>query len=512
MSLRKVRFGLKWKVALLLALLLISVLVVLSTLVLAGIREDQRVRLEQSFAHEAEAANLRVHQEFLTNTNNDMQPDAFMESVGQRLAVDLGSQSGMAVTLYKLDGTFTGTSLPFQPKMDVKDALAHTAEGRSAYITEGDQLLYLAPLRNMDKQIGTIQFHASLAEQHAFYERIRKLFLVTGMSVLAAGFLIGYLYVWRQVHVISRLNLAAQQIGEGAYLSVPTVKRQDELGELAQGIFEMSGRISSSVSQLTEEKLKLLDAIERLQELEQQQKQFIGNISHELKTPLTSILAYADLLDLYRDDPELLEEARTRIRKEAQRLYGLVEKALQLSSMDIYEFETHTESIELKPILEEATARLQAKAEQNNITIQSNLTDGKVWADADNLMHMMLNLLDNGIKYNKPGGTVTLTNEVQDQQGVDRMVIRVSDTGIGIPDHARERIFDPFYTVSSDRSRVYGGTGLGLSLVRSLAEKQHGSVHLTETGPGGSTFIITLPMDRPRPEEIRSAEESPDLE
>ena len=133
------------------------------------------------------------------------------------------------------------------------------------------------------------------------------------------------------------------------------MKRKDELGELAQGIYEMSGRISSSVSQLTEEKLKALDAIERSQELEQQ-KQFIGNISHELKTPLTSILAYADLLELYRDDPALLEEARGQIGKEAQRLYRLVEKALQLSSMDIYEFETHAEHVDLMPILEEAAA------------------------------------------------------------------------------------------------------------------------------------------------------------
>ena len=163
------------------------------------------MRLEQSFAQEAEAANLRIHQELLTNPQT--RPDDFMENVGQRLAVDLGTQSGMPVTLYKLDGTFTGTSLPFQPKMDVQDALAHTAQGRSAYITEGDQLLYLAPLRHMEEPIGTIQFHASWPSD-AFYDRIQNLFIVTGLAVLAAGFLIGFLYVWRQVHVISRLNQA----------------------------------------------------------------------------------------------------------------------------------------------------------------------------------------------------------------------------------------------------------------------------------------------------------------
>lgn len=496
MSQARLRIGLKWKAALLLALLLISILVVLSSLVLAGIKEDQRVRLEHTFAQEAEAANVRTHQDYLVNANQS--PDDYMELSGQQLAVDLGARSGMAVTLYKLDGTLAGTSLPFQPKADVQDALTYTAKGRSAYITEGDQLLYLAPLYLMDEQIGTIQFHASLAEQHAFYHRIQRLFVVTGAAVLIAGFLIGYLYVWRQAHIIGKLNRAAQKIGEGEYLNEPTVKRGDELGELAQGIYEMSGRISSSVRQLTEEKQKLLEAVARLEELEQQQKQFIGNISHELKTPLTSIIAYADLLEMYRDDSDLLEEARERIREEAGRLYSLVEKSLQLSSLDIYDFQTKAEIVQIVPILHEAAERLQAKAEQLSVTIHTSLTEGTVWADPDNLMHIVLNLLDNGVKYNKRGGTVTITNHrAVDPQGAEQMVITIKDTGIGIPEEAKDRIFDPFYTVSSDRSRARGGTGLGLSLVRRLAEKQHGTVQLMHSGPEGSAFAVTLPIHRP---------------
>ncbi|OAB44682.1 sensor histidine kinase [Paenibacillus antarcticus] len=491
---RKINIGLKGKLALLLALLLTSVLVVLSTMVLAGIREDQRNRLEQSFAHESANANLRVRQEFLTGTR--ITPDLFMQRSAQRLAVDLGAQSGMAITLYKADGSFAGTSLPIQARTDVKDGLEYTAKGQSVYITEGEQLLYLAPLYNADERLGTVQFHASLADQYAFYSRIQNLFIVTGAAVLVAGFLIGYLYVRRQVNVIAKLNNAAKQIGEGKYLIVPPVKRRDELGELAQGIYEMSGSIATSLSQLTEEKLKLLDAIVRLQELEQQQKQFIGNISHELKTPLTSILAYADLLEIYRDDPSLLEEARMQIGKEAERLYGLIEIALQLSSMDIYEFETKAKVVEVLPLLQEAVNRLQIKAERHGVTMEAHLREGTVWADPENMMHMVLNVLDNAVKYNKPGGTVTLSNHlVKGSNSEGYMVIEVVDTGIGIPMEAHSRIFDPFYTVSGDRSRAHGGTGLGLSLVRSLAEKQNGLVRLVSSGPSGSRFEIKLPMD-----------------
>ncbi len=485
------RLGLKGKMSLLLALLLVFVVTCLSVLVLRGIRDNQRTMLEQSFSRQAEAANLRVREEYLSESK--IPPDRFMEQTGQRLAVDLGAQSGMAVTLYTADGAFVGTSLPFQSKADVQDALQYTAQGHSAYITQGDQLLFLAPLYNADQRLGTVQFHATLVEQNAFYARIRQLFILAGATVLGVGFLIGYVYVRRQVNVIDRLNKAAAQIGQGEYLLTLPIVRKDELGELAQGIYEMSGSISASVGALHEEKQKLIETVGRLRELEQQQKQFIGNISHELKTPLTSIIAYADLLTMYSDDPALLDDAGRRIHAEAQRLYSLVEKALQLSAMDVYEFETRAESVSLRPLLEEAAARLQGKADSCGVTIHTSLVEGEVWADPENVMHIMLNLLDNAIKYNRPAGQVRLLNYVAaSAEGAQRMRIEVADTGIGIPKEAVSRIFDPFYTVSRDRSRASGGTGLGLALVRNLTEKQGGTVQLVETGPSGSRLRVEL--------------------
>lgn len=487
------RLGLKGKLSLMLALLLVFIVTCLSVLVLRGIKEDQRTRLEQSFARQAAAANLRVREEYLST--NKIAAKSFMERTGQKLAVDLGGQSGLAVTLYDVEGSFVGTSLPFQPDVDTGDALEATAQGHAAYITEGDQLLYLAPLYYAEERIGTVQFHASLAEQNAFYNRIYELFLLTGGIVLIIGFLIGYVYVWRQINVIKRLNQDAIAIGQGNYLSAPSVKRSDELGELAQGIFNMNNSISSHVGELHNERHKLMEAIERLTELEQQQKQFIGNISHELKTPLTSIMAYADLLTMYKDDPELLEDASGRIHTEAQRLFALVEKALQLSAMDIYELETESEIVQIEPLLEEIVARLQGKASSRNMTITTALASGEVWADPDNVSHIMLNLLDNAIKYNRVGGSIHLNNYTsQHSDGSQFMVIDVTDTGQGIPQDAVDRIFDPFYTVSKDRSRATGGTGLGLSIVRNLAAKQGGSVTLVQTSPEGSTFRLELPL------------------
>ncbi|MGO4107646.1 HAMP domain-containing sensor histidine kinase [Paenibacillus sp. YAF4_2] len=491
-SRHKFRIGLKGKITFFLALLLAFVVVLLSMLVLAGIHEDQQRRMEQSFAQLANSANLRVREEYLTGER--VSPDEFMERNGQSLAVDLGGQSGIAVTLYSAAGEFAGTSLPVQPLTDVKDALAHTAKGQAAYITLGNQVLYLAPLYNADQFLGSVQFHGSLQEQNMFYRHIRDLFIGTGAAVLAAGLLLGYLYVWRQVFILRKLNQAAREIGQGRYLDKPPVRRRDEIGELSEGIYDMSGSISSYVNELNEEKQKLLTAIQRLQELEQQQKQFIGNISHELKTPLTSILAYSDLLGMYSDDPVLLQNARIQISKEAERLYALIEKALQLSSMDIYDFETNAALFEVKPLLEEALGRLHIKAEKRGISLDSDLIDDQVWADQENLMHIVTNLLDNAVKYNRSGGWVRLSNRSEtDATGERRVVIEVADNGIGIPEELQSQIFDLFYTVSDDRSRETGGTGLGLALVKSLAEKQHGSIKLAESSPEGSRFVISLP-------------------
>lgn len=252
----------------------------------------------------------------------------------------------------------------------------------------------------------------------------------------------------------------------------------------------MSSAIERHIEEMKEEQRKLTLAIHKLQQLEQQQKQFIGNISHEFKTPLTSIRAYVDLLDMYRDDPKLIDEAIQSMGKESGRLYDMVEKVLHLAALEKYEFEQQAEVLKLDELLLDLCTRMQGKAAKFDLMLHTQLEPAVIWADRESLMQIFINLIDNAIKYNRPGGQIEVALHVDG----NRANVVVRDTGIGIPAEAHDKIFEPFYTVNRDRSRISGGTGLGLSLVKQLAEAQQGELVLVRSSEDGTTFKVYFPL------------------
>ncbi|MFB9331063.1 sensor histidine kinase [Paenibacillus aurantiacus] len=464
------RFGLTWRFSLALAALLLLVVGTLTLLVLREIEVNQRERVEALLKQRSELANLRVQQTYLANPLVDAQ--TFLRRSGPQLAADLGSLlSGAHVVLYDANGREVGNSLPLSRTDAVRDTLDYALQGKIAYEVSEDQLIYMAPLMWTIGQVGVVQIHYSLQADRLFYDSVAAGMRNIGIGALAFSFLLGFLYVRRVVRAIRSLHLAAGDIREGRYITESPVKRRDELGELSEGIAYMSREIKSSF---------------------ERQKQFMGSVSHEFKTPLTSIIAYTDLLDMYRDDPQLLEEARANMRKEADRLLEMVEKVLRLSELEQYEFSQRAEAVPLRPLLEEAARRLQAKATQLGIAIRTESEEVTVMADRESLVHIFLNVLDNAVKYNEPGGRVDVSCSMRGGNAI----VRVRDTGIGIPDEARAKLFEPFYTVSKDRARLSGGTGLGLSLVKRLVLLQGGAIELLPSASGarGVTFEITLPI------------------
>jgi len=484
------RISIKLKFSLFLAVLLILAVGVLSVVVLRGVERNQQAQTESYLAQHIKTVNLRVKQTYYTGTR--LAPQAFMQQRGRELAVELAGFTGLEVTLYDAQGLQVGTSIQGEPQREgdgVKEALSYALQDKIAYQSAGESLIYLAPLQGPEQQMGVVQLHYSLKSNMSFLDTLQKLFVTAGAIVLVLSFIIGYLYFNRAAAAIGRLKKAAEDIRQADYITEPPVRRRDELGELAQGIYFMSREIQGNIAAKDEEQRKLQLAVEKLQALEQQQKQYIGNISHEFKTPLTSIKAYVDLLNMYDDDPELLRDAKVSIAKETQRLYEMVEKVLQLTALEKYDFESQAEALEAAEGLRDICGRMKGKAERYGIDITLELQPAHIWVDKESFMHIFINLLDNAIKYNVPQGTIHITCEHRDS----RVWITIRDSGIGIPGEARDKIFEPFFTVNRDRSRQSGGTGLGLSLVRNLVEKQHGTIALLDTAGEGSAFQLSFP-------------------
>jgi two-component system, OmpR family, phosphate regulon sensor histidine kinase PhoR len=481
-----VRSGIKIKFSIFLAGLLLLTVLLLSIFSLNGIKNNQRVQYEQYLAQQAEMANIYFIQTILAQTNKTTQ--TFLIEKGVDFATELELISGETVVLYDREGNIVSEKIPLTESKNIKKTLNLALDNKTAYLTQGEELYYLAPIKIGREQIGVVQFNFSVAQYQEFYQQIRQLFIIVGAGVFLTSFFLAYLYFGTFANSIIRLEKEVGLIGEGHY-DVAALRRGDELGRLSEGIRGMSLQIKRTLRDMKEEQEKLTLAVGRLSLLDQQQKQFIGNVSHEFKTPLTSIKAYLDLLKMYPGDSELIETARESIKSETQKLYEMVVKVLDLSALDKYEFEYKMERLEVKQTILTVLSSLSGKFDKFDIQPKTELIEAYVKADKDSLMIVLMNLMDNAIKYNKAGGSIFVKNDIQEKQ----IVIDIADTGIGIPADFVNSIFEPFYTIDKNRARENGGVGLGLSLAKKYAKVQGGSLTLLRSDQEGTTFRITLP-------------------
>lgn len=481
------RISIKLKFSLFLAALLLLTVFLLSLLVLQGIERDQREQVERYFAQQADTANVFLR-ESIRNEPIKV-PETFLASKGETFAKQLERISGQPVVVYDRNGEPAGNKTARPASDATRQTLQYALANQTAYLVEGKSMYYMTPLRSGGEQVGVVQFYYSLEDNQEFYHEIKRLFIYIGAGVFVLSFLLAYIYFNSVARGIIKLNDTVGRIRDGQFAS-PTLKRKDEIGELSVGIAEMSERLMATMRDKDEERERLALAVAKLSQLDQQQKQFIGNVTHEFKTPLTSIKAYLDLLDMYPDDEELLATAKTTIGSETQRLYEMVEKVLQLSALEKYDFEYNKERLDVRGLIESVLGSLKGKMDKFGIRLETNLNEAYIEADRDYMMIVLANLMDNAIKYNKPEGRITVSNDVRGGQ----VVIEIADTGIGIPDEAAQRIFDSFYTVDRNRSRENGGAGLGLSLAKRYAETQGGSITLVNTDADGTTFRVAFPL------------------
>lgn len=226
--------------------------------------------------------------------------------------------------------------------------------------------------------------------------------------------------------------------------------------------------------------------------LERMRQEFLSNVSHELRTPLTSIIAFAETLgNGAMDDPENGPRFLGVIQRNAERMHRLIDDILELTSIESGHIQLELKECGLRRMVDEVMTTLSEKASEAGVSLVNGVAEEAiVTADPMRLEQMLVNLLDNGIKFNSSGGSVTVDHE----RLPNKEVIRVSDTGEGIAAEHLSRLFERFYRVDKARSREIGGTGLGLAITKHLSLLHGGEISVKSVSGNGTTFTIELPV------------------
>lgn len=238
--------------------------------------------------------------------------------------------------------------------------------------------------------------------------------------------------------------------------------------------------------------------ITQLRNLENMRREFVANVSHELRTPLTSINGFIEtLLAGAVEDTDKREQFLKIIQDDAHRLSRLINDLLEISKLESKETPMNTRALPLPQQIRQVLKILQGQLEAKKITVENGIQDDRllVTADEDRLLQVLINLIDNAIKFNKPEGWVKLRASRQKdlEQGRPWIKIEIEDSGIGIPQDKQARIFERFFRVDKGRSRQMGGTGLGLAIVKHIVEAHEGKIFCESRVNIGTQFTILLP-------------------
>ncbi|OYN92512.1 sensor histidine kinase [Parenemella sanctibonifatiensis] len=223
-------------------------------------------------------------------------------------------------------------------------------------------------------------------------------------------------------------------------------------------------------------------------------RDFLANISHELKTPIGALSLLAETVEEAADDPEAVRRFAGRMNIESARLSALVQQVIELSRLQADDPLMAADEVEVDEVLSEAVARSLIEAEAREVTISRAVDRGcLVIGDAEHLTVAVANLVQNAIRYSEPGARVAVASRMVDDDGEEFVEITVSDNGIGIDPADVDRIFERFYRVDYARSRANGGTGLGLSIVKHTIAAHGGTISVWSKPGQGSTFTIRIP-------------------
>ena len=316
---------------------------------------------------------------------------------------------------------------------------------------------------------------------------------VVGGCVILVSVLLAWYFSKRITEPIMELATLSQKMADLDFDAKYTSGGSNEIGVLGENFNRMSERLEKTISNLKEANYKLQKDIEQKEKRENMRSEFLGNVTHELKTPLTSIQGFAEMMAAGMvGKKEDVTRFGALIVKESKRLLELINSILFLTKIEGPETQDLAVAVSLKSITESVAGFMEPVIADKKIQLHLALTEDKVMGHSDMLREVVLNLVDNAVKYNRPGGHVYVTMEKAETGR--NLLFTVEDTGIGIPKDKQDRVFERFYRLEESRSKRKGGTGLGLSIVKHIIEQHHGTIALTSREHFGTKIVVTLPL------------------
>ena len=324
------------------------------------------------------------------------------------------------------------------------------------------------PVYSYGVLVGCVYMMEYDADQGALIQSLQRNILSITLVLVVVILLLSVIFATAFSARFRRIMASMRFIREGDYSSKVVMGGHDELTVLGE---------------------EFNDLTDRLQTSEQKRSQFVSDASHELKTPLASIKLLSDSILQNDMDIPTIREFVQDIGMEADRLNRMSQKLLSLSRIESQQ-DGECEIVYMAPTIRRVVRMLRRIGNKNGITIHTELSgDCPILILEDDLYQIAFNLVENGIKYNVPGGSLNITLSRRE----DNAVLQVRDTGVGIPENALPHVFERFYRVDKARSRKTGGSGLGLSIVRSIVERNHGTIQVESAVGKGTTFTVCFP-------------------
>jgi two-component system phosphate regulon sensor histidine kinase PhoR len=331
-----------------------------------------------------------------------------------------------------------------------------------------------------DHILGVVRFALPLSQVQLEIRIIYRVVLFGAFAAVVIALIVAYFVSRSITFPIRQMIQTARQIAKGDFGRRVRIKSKGELGELAESLNTMADELQQKM-----ENLKQLDRV---------RTDFVANVSHELKTPLTLIKGYIETLeDRAMDNKKAAIKFISIIKEHADRLGHIVDDLLSLSELELSDDSVHKSEFDLKKLIDEVSLGFgHALAEKKQkLNVSSKGSDFRIKADLGKIEQIFVNLIDNAVKYTKESGRIEISLCEQDQM----VCVTVQDNGIGIPKEHRDRVFERFYRVDKARSRELGGTGLGLSIVKHIVLAHNGKIAIESEPNKGTTVSVKLPKN-----------------